>query len=40
MNRNLTYKEVYQLAKVHVMQYANVVNQFKVPTLASVSQYK
>lgn len=29
MRRELTYKETYQLAKEHVMQYANLITKFK-----------
>ena len=37
MRRELTYKEVYQLAKAHVMQYSNVVNQFRtIPSASTV----
>lgn len=39
MRRELTYKEVYQLAKAHVMQYFSIVNQFRVlPSATTVSQ--
>ena len=38
MRRKLTYKEVYQLAKAHVIQYSNVVNQFRtIPSASTIS---
>lgn len=35
MNKELYFKDIYQLAKERVNEYALVVNKFKVPSLVS-----